>query len=112
RQRAQRHPIVEQSVASAKNRASRLEWTPRESGAWRNVVGVGRDGLKELQIVTQAEVEGQTTSDFPYVLREKSDIRIGLCHHRIVKRLRKARVVVGPAEEVRQRGECVAAANG
>ncbi len=79
--------------------------------ARRNVVGIGGDGLEELQIVADAEVQGQARADLPFVLRIEADIRICLRNHGIAERLRESRVVVGSAQKVGQRRKRVTAAD-
>ena len=58
--------------------AAGSEGGPSEAGTRGNVVGIGVDGFDELQVVTQAEVEGEARGDLPFVLEVKAEVGIGL----------------------------------
>ena len=93
--------------AAPDDRARRARRRPGNSDAWRQVIGVGRDGLEKLQVVSKAGVERHAWSDLPFVLRVEAHIRIPLRHSGRSKRLREAGVVVRPRQEIRERGKRV-----
>src|SRR4029077_20432175 len=110
-QRAQRHAVIEESEAAANNSISRGKRRPREARARRDVVCIRCNGLQELQIIPETKIQRHVRIWFPLVLNIETNVGIRLRDYKLIEGLRKARVVVCSAEEARERGKRVAAAN-
>ena len=89
----ERHTIEEEPCAPADHEILRVRGRPRESHSGRHVVGVGVDGVQELQVVAKAEIEREARRDTPLVLHVHADIRVRLRDDRIAERLCEAAVV-------------------
>ena len=108
-ERTQWNAVVEQSVAAAHHRAARGKRRPCKSRPRRNVAGLSRNGLQELQIVAKSEVQRKAARDFVLILRVKAGIRIGLVDLRHAESLREAGAVVRAAQKIGERRERIAA---
>src|SRR5205814_2114871 len=103
RQRAQWDAVVKESVAGTHYRCARDERRPGETYARGGVVVVSVDGAKPLEIVSEAGIESEGSSDLPLVLRVEAEVRIGLLDSGSAEVLGVALRVVGSGEETRQR---------
>ena len=78
---------------------------PRKPSAGRNIVGIRRNRLEELQVVSQADILRQARVHPPFVLREDACIRIGLGDYGVFECLGESRIVVCAGQESRERRE-------
>jgi len=84
-QSVQGNAVIEQAEAAADHGAARFERSPGEAEQRRDVVGVGADGLEELKVVADAEIQRKAWPHLPLVLSVEPVVGVALWDDRVAE---------------------------